>query len=142
MDTDQDSKKGIAAKSVQDLRQKIVQKFKLSSKTKVHLFLADGTEVDDEDYFQNLPQQTHLIASLKSALPINSEDGDISNDPLEQFFQMLRWHGGAREAVDKVKELLLQDGGSGGDNFGTLMENWKKMSKYVDEQKKNMTNCR
>ena len=141
MDTERDSKKGIAAKSLQDLQQKVVQKFNLPSKKKIRLFLPDGTEVDDEEYFQNLPPQSHLIATLKDTLPISPEDAEISSDPLEQFFHMLRWQGGAREAVDQVKELLLQDGGSG-DNFGSLVEKWKKMAKYVEEQKRSLTFCR
>ena len=141
IDTERESRKGIAAKSLKDLIQKVAQKFDLSSKQKIHLFLPDGTEIDDEEYFQNLPQQTHLIASLRNALQINLDDAEIGNDRLEQFFHMLRWQGGAREAVDQVKELLLQEGGSG-DNFGALVEKWTKMAKYVEQQKRNLTCCR
>ena len=104
--TNRDTKKGIGAKSLKDLQEKIVKKFELSSKKGIHIFLPDGTEIDDDEYLQRLPPQTDLIASLNNKLEESSKD--VENDPLDQFFHALRWQGGARDAVDQIRDLLLQ----------------------------------
>ena len=108
INTSSDTKKGIGAKSLKDLQEKIIKKFELSSKIGIHIFLNDGTEIDDEEYFQRLPPQTHLIASSNKKLELSSKEIESDGDPLEQFFHVLRWQGGAREAVDQIRDLLLQ----------------------------------
>jgi hypothetical protein len=85
--------------------------------------------VDDEEYFQNLPQQTHLIASTKSK-------PEMPRDPLEQFFHAIRWQDGAHEAVEQIRDLLLRTGCETGSQ--ELASRWQSMAKYV-EQKNKMT---
>lgn len=137
MDRCRDVKKGIGAKSLRDLQEKIINKFELSTKNRIKIFLPDGTEIDDEEYFQRLPPQTHLIATTKNKLEVTSdEDGD----PLEQFLHGLRWQGGARETVEQIKDLFLQTGS--GETIQDLVSRWQKMAKYVEEQKQKMTFCR
>ncbi len=137
MDTCRDVKKGIGAKSLRDLQEKIINKFALPTKNRIRIFLPDGTEIDDEEYFQRLPPQTHLIATTKNKLEVTfDEDGD----PLEQFLHGLRWQGGARETVEQIKDLFLQTGS--GETIQDLVSRWQKMAKYVEEQKQKMTFCR
>ena len=137
LDSCREVKKGIGAKSLRDLQEKIINKFEMSSKNRIKIFLTDGTEIDDEEYFQRLLPQTHLIATAKNILEVTSSE---ENDPLEQFLQGLRWQGGARETVEQIKDLLLQTGS--GENFQDLVSRWQKMAKYVEEQKQKMTFCR
>ena len=48
-----------------------------------HIFLEDGTEVDDNDYFNILPSQSLLIISEQSQLSTacQSEMGSLKNGP-------------------------------------------------------------
>ena len=130
-----DLKKGVGAKSLDDLRQKVVIKFQLPTKpTSVFIFLPDGTEVDDEEYFQNLPPQSNLVASinchLKSSSPLTNAGS------LDHFLESLRWHG-AREAVELIRELLLRDG-SGED----LSLRWQTIANYVQNRQNQTTSLR
>lgn len=56
-----DECKGISAISLEDVKKKAAKRFNLSDLPKIHLD-ADGTEVDDEDYFQTLDRDTELVA--------------------------------------------------------------------------------
>ena len=49
---------GIVAESLRDLKDKAMAKFALNS---CRVFLEDGTEIDDEEYFCFLEYQTKLI---------------------------------------------------------------------------------
>ena len=58
-------RKGIVAKSLIDLRQKAMEKFGYAEDQEVYLVLEeDGTELDDEEYFQSLPDNTRLMLLL------------------------------------------------------------------------------
>lgn len=54
-------KKAVVAGSLEELQRKAMEKFVKSSFPRVHLD-SDGTEIDDEDYFQTLEPNTELIA--------------------------------------------------------------------------------
>lgn len=54
-------KKAVVAGSLEELQRKAMEKFAKSSYPRVHLD-SDGTEIDDEDYFQTLEPNTELIA--------------------------------------------------------------------------------
>ena len=61
-------RKGIAATSLIDLKQKAMEKFECDDDREVYLVLEeDGTELDDEDeeYFQTLPDNTRLMLLLR-----------------------------------------------------------------------------
>lgn len=135
-----DVKKGIGAKSLQDLARKVVVKFELPAKARVFIFLPDGTEVDDEEYFQNLPPQSHLIASTSSALKLSPNL--TKSGPLEQFLEALRWQGGAREAVELIQELLLRDKDGSGEKSKDLDLRWQRMADFVQNQQNKMTSFR
>jgi hypothetical protein len=42
----------------------------------VHLFLDDGTEIDEDDYFNSLEDQTVLYASKSSKFTIEHKNGN------------------------------------------------------------------
>ena len=55
-------RKGIVAKSLKDLIEKSIDKLGYDEKKAVYVVLEDdGTEVDDEEYFQSLPDNTSLM---------------------------------------------------------------------------------
>ena len=55
-------RKGIVAKSLKDLTKKAMDKLGYDDRQEVYLVLEeDGTEVDDEEYFQSLPDNTRLM---------------------------------------------------------------------------------
>lgn len=53
--------KGVVAASLDEVRNKAADKFGKSDMPNIHLD-TDGTEIDDEDYFQTLEPNTELIA--------------------------------------------------------------------------------
>lgn len=53
--------KGVAATSLAEVKTKSAQKFGKTDMPNIHLD-SDGTEVDDEDYFQTLEPNTELVA--------------------------------------------------------------------------------
>merc|ERR1712083_1255527 len=62
-------RKGMMASSLKELVQRARDKFSIDSWVEVYLVLEeDGTEVDDEEYFQTLPVNTRLMLLLKENL--------------------------------------------------------------------------
>lgn len=53
--------KGVAAASLDEVKAKSAEKFGKSDVPNIHLD-SDGTEIDDEDYFQTLEPNTELVA--------------------------------------------------------------------------------
>lgn len=53
--------KGIVAASLDEVRAKVAEKFGKADIPNIHLD-SDGTEIDDEDYFQTLEPNTELVA--------------------------------------------------------------------------------
>lgn len=53
--------KGIVASSLEEVKSKSAEKFGKSDTPNIHLD-SDGTEIDDEDYFQTLEPNTELVA--------------------------------------------------------------------------------
>jgi hypothetical protein len=53
-------KKAVVAGSLRELQRKSAEKFSRPELPKIHLD-SDGTEIDDEDYFQTLEPNTELI---------------------------------------------------------------------------------
>ena len=132
LDTCSGVKKGIGAKNLKDLKEKIASKFDLSAKKKIFVFLTDGTEVDDDEYFDNLAPQTHLVASTTSTLATSSMTSQ-RDDLLDQFFHSLRWHGGARDAVERIRELLIAV------EDDDVIRRWQAMASFVQEQPSKLT---
>merc|ERR1712141_830690 len=63
---------GIAAESLQTLKQKVKLKFyeDFDCSNEVYLFLKDGTEIDDDGYFDSLENQAFLWASNSENFPL------------------------------------------------------------------------
>lgn len=53
--------KGVVASSLDEVKAKAAEKFGKTDEPNIHLD-SDGTEVDDEDYFQTLEPNTELVA--------------------------------------------------------------------------------
>lgn len=54
-------KKAVVASNLQELQKKSAEKFGKTEEPQIHLD-SDGTEIDDEDYFQTLEANAELIA--------------------------------------------------------------------------------
>lgn len=53
---------GIAAKNIEELKKKTIEKFKLThDSSEINFQMPDGTKVDCEHYFDTLPAQSLLI---------------------------------------------------------------------------------
>ena len=61
LDTDLTKRKGVACQSLHELRSKISIKFSLDKTFKI--FTEDFTEIDDDEYFLSIPQNSLLIVS-------------------------------------------------------------------------------
>lgn len=92
-------KKGFAAKNLEDLTAKICKRLHWKQ---VHLFLEDGTEIDDEEYFQELSNQVRLFASKTAKFQMKNSD----KNHLDEFLTKLRWQDGCKEAVDQIRKLM------------------------------------
>ena len=55
------ARKGVACHNFQNLKSKIESKFNLNKRFQI--FTEDGTEVDEDEYLMNLPQNSLLIVS-------------------------------------------------------------------------------
>lgn len=53
--------KGVVAASLDEVKAKVAEKFGKTDIPNIHLD-SDGTEIDDEDYFQTLEPNTELVA--------------------------------------------------------------------------------
>ncbi|XP_023346892.1 cell death activator CIDE-A [Eurytemora carolleeae] len=59
-------RKGVMAASLQELIQKGKERFEYETYAEVYIVLEeDGTEVDEEEYFQTLPDNTNFMLLLK-----------------------------------------------------------------------------
>lgn len=54
---------GIAAKSLEELKRKTIEKFKLSLPIEIQFQTPDGTLIENDDYFQTIDAQTLLVWS-------------------------------------------------------------------------------
>ena len=61
LDTDPRKRKGVACQNLLELKSKISIKFSLNENFKI--LMEDGTEIDDEEYFCSIPQNSLLIVS-------------------------------------------------------------------------------
>ena len=59
-------RKGVACKNLQELKDKILERFSLKNdgdSGDYKIYTEDGTEIDDDEYLMNLPSNTLLIVS-------------------------------------------------------------------------------
>lgn len=77
--------KGIVAASLDEVRAKVAEKFGKADIPNIHLD-SDGTEIDDEDYFQTLEPNTELVAVFNGEQWIDvSKTSLFSNSKQEQI---------------------------------------------------------
>ena len=134
---DQGIRKGIAAKSLDDLKSKIQKKFHviiihimreklfdikgmfLFQMKSYYLFLTDGTQIDDDDeYFENLDNQIVLYVSKSDKFTNRFPASE--NNILDRILHTLR--EGGPEVVEQIKELVYNN------------DNWKQMNSFVKEK--------
>ena len=97
----------------------------------VYLFLKDGTEIDDDGYFDSLENQAFLWASnsekfspLHHQYPDNTAEVEEKNY-LERLLFSLRKENGEDVLVQQIQEFILNQ---------DAIQKWKEMSNYVDEK--------
>lgn len=97
----------------------------------VYLFLKDGTEIDDDGYFDSLENQAFLWASnsekfspLHHQYPDNTAEVEGKNY-LERLLFSLRKENGEDVLVQQIQEFILNQ---------DAIQKWKEMSNYVDEK--------
>ena len=97
----------------------------------VYLFLKDGTEIDDDGYFDSLENQAFLWASnsekfspLHHQYPDNTTEVEEKNY-LERLLFSLRKENGEDVLVQQIQEFILNQ---------DAIQKWKEMSNYVDEK--------
>lgn len=62
-DSERKFRVGIAAKNLDELKRKTIEKFKLNASTEILFQTPDGTLIENDDYFQTLDAQTLLVWS-------------------------------------------------------------------------------
>ena len=76
---------GLCCSSLAGLRDRVRQRFPgWQAAHQVRIFTADGTEVEDEEYWASLPSQSLLLAGTKPVLPTPA------HDPTNVFDKALR----------------------------------------------------
>ena len=131
------SRKGLAVKDYLELLKKIKTKFSEDILGEFYLFLEDGTEIDDQEYFDSLENQTIIYLStnpkfiqkgktkFKLFLALCSSNSFLEN-PLEEFLKNIRWQNGTQEVVEQIRDLLFQSQDSS--------KKWMQMNSYVKQK--------
>jgi len=101
-------RKGIFATSLSQLKEKCIERFKLNLKAdNLNLFLEDGTEIEDDEYFQQVQAQSFIVAEVNGK--IRSRPTLTPENVFDQFLSLVRWSGGTSEVYQEVVELLKED---------------------------------
>lgn len=124
---DRNVRKGFAVSSLHDLRLKVSVKleFNCGQNESLHFYLPDGTEIDDEDYFESLPSQTFLVASKQPFFKPSAKE----ENPLEHFLSQLRWNGGTAEVIDGIRGLFLSKNEE-------MVQKWTTLTEYAQKKRK------
>lgn len=77
---------GVVAKSLQDLLQRGCKKLGVVNVDECRLYLEDGTEVEDQEYFQTLPPQTVFVIVKED----ETWDG-CTYDMFSKYFNLYIW---------------------------------------------------
>lgn len=79
--------KGVVAASLDEVKAKAAEKFGQSDVPNIHLD-SDGTEIDDEDYFQTLEPNTELVAVFNNEQWIDVSTNNDFQAHLSAFFPL------------------------------------------------------
>lgn len=74
-------KKALVAGNLEEVKTKAAKMFDKSETPNIHLDI-DGTEIDEEDYFQTLDEDTNLVAVFPGEQWIDVSDRFISGGPI------------------------------------------------------------
>ena len=137
-------RKGIACKNLQELKDKIHQKFSYKSdgdsSGNYKIYTEDGTEIDDDEYLMNLPSNTLLIVSrwgknqniltklqgaftLRNGFKIARKFGagkQTAENIFDEILSLMRWGGGTEAVYQEVLKLMQEDFQS---KWNQMMEN-------------------
>lgn len=103
LDLNPERRKGIFAATISELKEKTREKFRLKQKTQtLSISLVDGTEVEDDEYLQDLPQNSVIV--IGTGAP-RKETIHNPGNVFDHFLSLLRWSGG----VDSVYKVVLED---------------------------------
>jgi len=129
LDTNLAHRKGIFATNLEQLKQKVIQRFKLKlCPEKINLFLDDGTEIEDDDYFAEIKSQSLLVVEINGK--IRGQNRLTPENVFDQFLSLVRWSGGTSQVYQEVVEFLKEDFSS---KYATI-------SQHVD--KSTLDNCK
>ena len=90
----------------------------------VYLFLEDGTEIDDDGYFDSLENQAFLLASNSENFPLHPAEVKEKNY-LDRLLYGLRNENGEDVLVQQIQEFILHQ---------DAIQKWKEISSYVQEK--------
>ena len=119
-------RKGIACASLNDLKSKIKIKFG-DDHEKFKVFTEDATEVDDDEFLMDLPNNTLLIVSNEmKPLQTASKPFNPAENLFDKILTLMRWSGDTQTVYQQVLELMNQD----------FQEKWSSMKvNIVDKEK-------
>lgn len=83
--------KGVVAASLDEVKAKSAEKFGKSDVPNIHLD-SDGTEIDDEDYFQTLEPNTELVAVFEGEQWIDVSKNGLMTFFFKQIYQIRHFH--------------------------------------------------
>ena len=136
-------RKGIACKNLQELRDKIHDKFPIAAdgdSGNYKIYTEDGTEIDDDEYLMSLPSNTLLIVSrycktgVPSKLPpaFTRRNGwkiprkfgagkQAAENIFDEILSLMRWGGGTEVVYQQVLKLMQED----------FQSKWDQMLEHV-----------
>ena len=136
-------RKGIACKNLQELRDKIHDKFPIAADGDIgnyKIYTEDGTEIDDDEYLMSLPSNTLLIVSrycktgVPSKLPpaFTRRNGwkiprkfgagkKAAENIFDEILSLMRWGGGTEVVYQQVLKLMQED----------FQSKWDQMLEHV-----------
>ena len=124
-------RKGISCRSLAELKTKVAKKFTTIAECgKLDIFSEDGTEIDDEEYFDSLPAQSLLVVRTSSDKVNSNVDPGNPRNIFDHILTLLRWSGGVDSVYQEVLQLMQVD-------FETK---WIQMKKSLDPDKLDRTN--
>ena len=136
-------RKGIACKNLQELRDKIHDKFPIAAdgdSGNYKIYTEDGTEIDDVEYLMSLPSNTLLIVSryCKTGVPskllpaFTRRNGwkiprkfgagkQAAENIFDEILSLMRWGGGTEVVYQQVLKLMQED----------FQSKWDQMLEHV-----------
>ena len=102
-------RKGICCSNLAELKQKVVIKFASVTEDcdKIEILSEDGTEIDDDEYFESLPPQSLLVVRTSTDKSKSKFDPKSPQNIFDHILTLLRWSGGVDSVYQEVLQLML-----------------------------------